>query len=229
MALIKCPECGRESVSSSAASCPTCGFGIKSWYDEQERQKLERQTQEAQRKQYEAEHKAKVQQTLNAVDVPTHRPFINGSIILGAVFTLFGVLFCYWYITNPSDTHWGFTIFVLLVGLIWLALGIGKLKNNKAIYDKYHGDTEAYRRYLAEAEVRKQEFEKDQKETLARARADRIKEEEEARASIKCPACGSKRYKKISLSSKVVSTEMLGLASSKVGKTFQCKTCGYKW
>lgn len=29
MALIKCPECGRENVSSNAAACPGCGFNIK--------------------------------------------------------------------------------------------------------------------------------------------------------------------------------------------------------
>ena len=34
MALIKCPECGREKVSSSAVACPDCGFGISDWYKE---------------------------------------------------------------------------------------------------------------------------------------------------------------------------------------------------
>ena len=29
MALIKCPECGREKVSDSAEVCPDCGYGIK--------------------------------------------------------------------------------------------------------------------------------------------------------------------------------------------------------
>lgn len=29
MALIKCPECGRENISSMAISCPSCGFPIK--------------------------------------------------------------------------------------------------------------------------------------------------------------------------------------------------------
>lgn len=29
MALIKCPECGREKVSDSADVCPDCGYGIK--------------------------------------------------------------------------------------------------------------------------------------------------------------------------------------------------------
>ena len=42
MALIKCPECGRENVSSSAESCPSCGYNIKSYYDKKiEREKTE--------------------------------------------------------------------------------------------------------------------------------------------------------------------------------------------
>lgn len=34
MALIKCPECGREKVSDSAEACPDCGFGIKKYFEE---------------------------------------------------------------------------------------------------------------------------------------------------------------------------------------------------
>jgi len=40
MALVKCPECGRENVSDSAESCPNCGYAIKQYFDdikEQER------------------------------------------------------------------------------------------------------------------------------------------------------------------------------------------------
>lgn len=32
MALVKCPECGRENVSDSAEMCPSCGYGIKEYY-----------------------------------------------------------------------------------------------------------------------------------------------------------------------------------------------------
>ena len=28
MALIKCPECGRERVSENAEMCPDCGYGM---------------------------------------------------------------------------------------------------------------------------------------------------------------------------------------------------------
>ena len=42
MALIKCPECGREAVSDCAESCPGCGYNIKAHFErikEEERKK----------------------------------------------------------------------------------------------------------------------------------------------------------------------------------------------
>lgn len=35
MALIKCPECGKENVSDSAKVCPNCGFQIAEYYQKQ--------------------------------------------------------------------------------------------------------------------------------------------------------------------------------------------------
>lgn len=32
MALVKCPECGKENVSSTATACPQCGFNVKGYY-----------------------------------------------------------------------------------------------------------------------------------------------------------------------------------------------------
>ena len=33
MALVKCPECGRDNVSDTASACPDCGFDIKTYYE----------------------------------------------------------------------------------------------------------------------------------------------------------------------------------------------------
>ena len=33
MALIKCPECGRENVSDSAIACPNCGYAVKEHFE----------------------------------------------------------------------------------------------------------------------------------------------------------------------------------------------------
>lgn len=43
MALIKCPECGREKVSDTAEACPECGFGIRAYF---EQLRLEEEKQE---------------------------------------------------------------------------------------------------------------------------------------------------------------------------------------
>ena len=45
----------------------------------------------------------------------------------------------------------------------------------------------------------------------------------------KCPTCGSTNIKKISGTKKWVSTGLFGLASSDLGKTMQCNSCGAKW
>lgn len=45
----------------------------------------------------------------------------------------------------------------------------------------------------------------------------------------KCPTCGSTNIEKISTINRAVSVGMLGLASDKIGKQFQCKNCRYKW
>lgn len=36
MALVSCPECGKE-VSSTAVSCPNCGFAVKDYFDKKEK------------------------------------------------------------------------------------------------------------------------------------------------------------------------------------------------
>lgn len=45
----------------------------------------------------------------------------------------------------------------------------------------------------------------------------------------KCPTCGSTNISKISDTKRFVTTGLFGLASSNIGKTMECKNCGYKW
>lgn len=70
----------------------------------------------------------------------------------------------------------------------------------------------------------------------ARERVQRSVERQEAAKqrrmnpnNIHCPTCGSNKIEKISGVSRAASVGMFGLASSKIGKTFECKSCGYKW
>ena len=45
----------------------------------------------------------------------------------------------------------------------------------------------------------------------------------------KCPYCGSTNISKIGVVSRAVSVGLLGLASSKIGKTHKCNKCGSTW
>ena len=45
-----------------------------------------------------------------------------------------------------------------------------------------------------------------------------------------CPLCGSKEnVKRIGTLNRAVSTYMWGLASSKIGKEYECTACKYRW
>ena len=46
---------------------------------------------------------------------------------------------------------------------------------------------------------------------------------------IKCPVCGSIRVNKISTANRLTSVFAFGLASSKIGKQYECKSCKHKW
>jgi len=45
----------------------------------------------------------------------------------------------------------------------------------------------------------------------------------------KCPMCGSTKVKKISDLNRATSVAMLGVASSKIGKQYECDNCNHKW
>lgn len=49
---------------------------------------------------------------------------------------------------------------------------------------------------------------------------------EEQSRSPKCTYCGSTNIKKIGLLNRVISTELWGLGSKKIGKQFHCNHCG---
>ncbi len=45
----------------------------------------------------------------------------------------------------------------------------------------------------------------------------------------KCPTCGSTNVNKISATKKALGFITVGVFSSNLGKTMECKNCGYKW
>lgn len=44
-----------------------------------------------------------------------------------------------------------------------------------------------------------------------------------------CPTCNSTDVQPISNAKRIASTAVMGIASSTIGKSYECKKCGYKW
>ncbi len=59
MALVKCPECGKENVSDTAEACPDCGYAVKIHYQRlrEEEAKQARLKMETEKKLAEAQQK----------------------------------------------------------------------------------------------------------------------------------------------------------------------------
>lgn len=55
MALIKCPECGRENVSDSAEACPKCGYGVKAHFERIKQEEEEKRKKEEKEKKRESD------------------------------------------------------------------------------------------------------------------------------------------------------------------------------
>lgn len=181
MALIKCPECGKENISDSAEMCPACGYGIKAHFE-----------REMQRELY--------KRKLESITMPNMPEKENSWFIVAGI----GVI---------ELCMSSISIIMFFGGIITIAVAFYAREDNyKRAMEKYNlavTDIEKYRRKILQ----------EQKEA----------EERLINSIVKCPHCGSIDTKKISTTSRVASVAMVGVASSKIGKQYECKNCGYKW
>ena len=46
---------------------------------------------------------------------------------------------------------------------------------------------------------------------------------------LRCPNCKSTNVKRITTGSRIASIALVGIASDKIGKQYECKNCKYKW
>ncbi len=91
-------------------------------------------------------------------------------------------------------------------------------------------ETEVYKKYISnDPEKVKKYNERRNKEKERMHQTDTQPSFSEPECIPKCPTCGSTNIQLISAASRFGSAVIFGLASSKIGKTMECKNCGYKW
>lgn len=239
MALISCPECGRNNVSDSAESCPDCGFGIEQHFkkinDNQEKQRLEIEAEEKRQKllvEEEKERQSQYQEKLNSLKMPD-KPHLNAAFYIALLWSALWI-FCMTVFISPRDGSEtdGFgiliSLFFLIIGLYFAWACIKGLIRKIELYKLSKTNFDEY----------KVEFISEQ-EKLAKKREDlsvqleiqkqKQKERSGVPANLVCPICKSKNILPISTVDRMVSVGMVGLASNKINKQYECRDCKHKW
>lgn len=225
MALIKCPECGKD-VSDTAPSCIYCGFSLAKYL-----KKLQR----IDTLHKELDEKLRSIENMDTPDKPT--PFGGEGIwwFVSILFLGVGMYACWLHLDLVLSNMNGMPIAVItglffIISALLLIKGIiSRYKKNVAGYkekvDKWDEYKESEKqRVISEYNVY---FDNVKKYGYRYGEPKELSLPNECKA--KCPVCGSTQVKKISTAKKVVSTELWGLASSDIGKQMVCEKCGYKF
>ena len=110
-------------------------------------------------------------------------------------------------------------VIIVIMVILLLIAGLG-LALNSAIEKPYQ---DKLRQRMGD-----EEYEKFQKESYKKG-----VEKEEAKKynnyMIECPICHSKKVRSISNTERAVSVTALGLASSKIGKQYECTNCHHRF
>lgn len=225
MAIIRCPECGKD-VSDTSPSCIHCGFSLAEHFD-----KL--QAQNALQK--ELDEKL---HSIDNMDIPDKPDPFDGEGLWWFIAFLFlgvGMYACWLHIDLILSNMSGMPGAVV-TGLILIALALllirGIIKRYKRNIADHKKMVENWGEYKETEKKRTMSEYKVYSENIMRygnrngkVKTVALKDEH----TVKCPACGSTEVKKISTAKKVVSTELWGLASSDIGKQMVCEKCGYKF
>lgn len=202
MALINCPECGKQNISDTALACPQCGFAIREHTESSQREQTKRLKFEA------TKQKAAIayikQEISNCNKIMCIAAFTGASSFLLALFNK-GV---------NSVVIPCFIVFWSMVVSIFIASIVGIKRHNDMalIEDDFH------------------EFERQiQKRNRANSKYQLVVEAVMNAVPHKCPVCGSTDTNRISENSRAFSVAVFGLASSKIGKQYECKSCKHKW
>ncbi|MBQ5316132.1 MAG: hypothetical protein J6I96_01105 [Oscillospiraceae bacterium] len=167
MALINCPECGKENISSSAVSCPNCGFDIRGWQQRIDNERIQKEKEERaqenlriQAEQEEAER----QRLIDSIPDPTMYGKIPVYIAVGTA----GILF-----TIGGGPFW------LIAALAGCGIYFGVSYTD---YKKYVDNPEAYKLAKASQTTRK---------NTAQNAAQIIQPSTNINGTLYCPKCGS--------------------------------------
>lgn len=225
MALIKCPDCG-NSVSDTAEQCIHCGCDLFLYQEEIRIDKeIEKKVAE-----YERGIK-KPEQITSLSQIPQYRNEGNANML----FLMMAIIaFCIAFACIVADMDAFYWVVALVAGVFFLVGYFFCVRNSQKLLKE---EQARIQNIIDNFEEIKEIRVRQRREILITEKQRKLEKIKNRNAQPKvdrptglcCPACGSTRYEKISTLNRVVSVELAGLASSKIGKQYKCKKCGHLW
>lgn len=239
MALVSCPECGKQKVSDTAECCPECGFAIKKHYEkikedeELKRRNLEIENHKCQRFQ---EISKELKQKLKHIDEESYPEKPNffkmlfdssqgGQLTYGLIAIMI-VSFFIGFFANVTIFAFIFA-FALMVGFPFLLFI--NYSDYKMELDSYYKKTKDWNDFKKKRKKRLIEYYKNKDEINEWYKNDSLNAEmKKARSTLRCPIYYCTKVKRITTVNSTVSVAMVGLASSKIGKQYKCEVCHHR-
>lgn len=225
MALVKCPECGRERVSDSAEACPDCGYRIKAHFDKIKYEEAKReQIKRLEEKKKLAEIEAKKRQEERIKSVPQlEKPQLEKPIAIFAISflsLLTGIILSISAkeadrsIAHEIENLLFCGVFLIIIGICLVCYGAYTFSKCMKRYNLSKNNLEEYQRQV----IKEQDaaIAAAQAASAARARAE---------AQPECPYCHSYNTTKITTTAKVVNTAMFGILGQKRRYQWLCNNC----
>lgn len=132
MALINCPECGKE-ISDQAVSCPNCGYAVKEHFEKERKEEERRLAQEKAIAEGEKERQER-EEKIKKIPAP---PFPIGWLLFGIFFIVMGIIFLF------AESIGG-----VIIGILGALLSFFAFKKKKDLCDLYKTDKEAAQRKI---------------------------------------------------------------------------------
>lgn len=223
MALIKCPECGKERVSDLAEMCPECGFPIKSYYKSKKTSETEKPNDIDKKDTQEKDEDVEQDFTDYLIDTkdiykpkkPAILSVISEDIFMGVLGVFTFSIFA-WFFHDISEFL--STIFILIV----IGYGIGYTVSGICNYSKAIG---VYRKKL---ELWEEDATTFLAEEMNRCAEEQMEEQERIYKELtrsfqpSCPHCGSTSFTPVRKKWDIVT----GYRTNKI--ELICNNCGYK-
>lgn len=227
MALMICPDCGNK-VSDTAESCIYCGCDLFIFKEEQ------RLDDEMAKHLQEFEKRMKPPKQISSLsEIPMYRN--EGSMVAFIFIIAIGALFGGFLLAVNGEDSFLCAIFWCVGSAVLIMAFLLKLHSNKLLKEEQERIQQKIENFdnrkELEIEAHRARLIQEKEQKLEKIKNERQRRvyQTEAPNGLRCPICGNTQIQKLSTLNRVVSVELVGLASSKIGKQYKCKKCGHLW